>query len=72
MIVVYSLLLLVNWILAVITEREGSLIAPVESIGGFHVTSLPPCWWTKTKDFLLAPFVRPPAIVRWSIVVCVP
>lgn len=24
------------------------------SIGGFHVTSLPPSWWTKTKDFSVA------------------
>ena len=42
------------------------------TIGGFHVTSQPPCWWTKTKDFSLAPFVRPPAIVHCSIVICVP
>ena len=37
----------------------------------FQVTSSPPCWWTKTKDLSLAPFVRPPAIVHWSIVICV-
>ena len=32
-------------------------------IGGFHVTSSPPCWWMKTKDLSLSPFVRPPAFV---------
>ena len=25
------------------------------STAGFYVTSSPPCWWTKTKDFSLAP-----------------
>ena len=40
-------------------------------IGGFDVTSSPPCWWTKTKDLSLAPFVCPPAIVHCSIVICV-
>ena len=40
-------------------------------IGGFHVTSSPPCWWTKTKDLSLASFVRPPEIVHYSIVICV-
>ena len=39
--------------------------------GGFHVTSSSPCWWTKTKDLSLAPFVCPPAIVHCSIVICV-
>ena len=40
--------------------------------GGFHVTSSPPCWWTKTKDLSLAPaFVCPPTIVHCSIVICV-
>ena len=40
-------------------------------IGGFHVTSSSSssCWWTKTKDLSLAPFVRPPAIVHCSIVI---
>ena len=38
---------------------------------GFQVTSSPPCWWTKTKDLSLAPFVRPPAIVHCSIGICV-
>ena len=38
---------------------------------GFQVTSSPQCQWTKTKDLSLAPFVRPPAIVHWSIVICV-
>ena len=28
-------------------------------------------WWTKTKDLSLAAFVRPPAIVHFSIVICV-
>ena len=32
----------------------------IHNIGGFHVTSLPPCWWTKTKDLSLASLVRPP------------
>ena len=32
---------------------------------GFHV------WRTKTKDFSLAPFVRPQAIVHYIIVICV-
>ena len=40
-------------------------------IGGFHVTSSSPCWWTETNDLPLAPFVRPPAIVHRSIVICV-
>ena len=42
-----------------------------DSIGGFHVTPSPPCWWTKTIDLSLAPFVRPPAFVRFTIVICV-
>ena len=40
-------------------------------IGGFHVTSSPPCWWTKTIDLSVAPFVRPPAFVHFTIVICV-
>ena len=28
----------------------------------------PPCWWTKTKDFSLASFVRPPEVVLFFIV----
>ena len=40
-------------------------------MGGFHVTSSPPCWWTKTIDLSLAPFVRPPAFVHFTIVICV-
>ena len=39
--------------------------------GHFHVTSSPLCWWPKTNDLLLAPFVRPSAIVHCSIVMCV-
>ena len=37
---------------------------------GFNATSSPPCWWTKTKDLSLAPFVGPPAIVHDIIVMC--
>ena len=36
---------------------------------GFHVTSSPSCWWTKTKDLSLASFVRPPEVGRFSIVI---
>ena len=42
-----------------------------EKVGGFHVTSSPPCWWTKAKDLSLAPFVRSPAIVNCIIVISV-
>ena len=38
-------------------------------IDGFHVTSSPPCWWTKTKDLSLASSVLPPGVVRFSIVI---
>ena len=41
-------------------------------IGGFHVTSSPPCWWTKTKDLSLASFAGPPEVVHFSIVIGVP
>ena len=37
-------------------------------IGGFHVASSPPCWWTKTTDLSLALFVRPPAFCSLSSV----
>ena len=40
-------------------------------IGGFHVTSSRPCWWTRTIDFSLAPFVRPPTFVHFTIVIFV-
>ena len=40
-------------------------------IGGFHVTSSRLCWWTRTIAFSLAPFVRPPAFVHFTIVICV-
>ena len=40
-------------------------------IGGFHVTSSPPCQWTVTKDRSLARFVCPPAFVHFTIVICV-
>ena len=46
-------------------------IKNIPGIGGFHVTSSPPCWWTKTLDLSLASFVRPPAFVRFTIVICV-
>ena len=38
-------------------------------IGGLHVTSSPPCWWTKTIDISLASFVRAPATVHFTIVI---
>ena len=38
------------------------------TIGGFHVTSLPPCWWMKIKDLSLSSFVRPPEVVHFPIV----
>ena len=38
-------------------------------IGGLHVNSSPPCWWTKMIDISLASYVRPPAIVRFIIVI---
>ena len=41
-----------------------------QTLGGFHFTSSPLCWWTKTKDLALAPLVRPPAIVYYTIVIC--
>ena len=44
-------------------------INQVWSIDGFHVTSSPPCWWTKTKDLSSASLVRPPEVVRFSIVI---
>ena len=31
----------------------------VQQIGGFHVTSSSPCWWTKTNDLSLASKLRP-------------
>ena len=34
-------------------------------MGCFHVTSSLPCWWTKTKDLSLSPFVRLPAIIHF-------
>ena len=37
----------------------------------FNVVSERPCWWTKTIDCSLAAFVHPPAIVHFSIVICV-
>ena len=33
------------------------------------MTSLPPCWWTKTKDLSLPSFVRPGEVVHFSIVI---
>ena len=40
-----------------------------KSIGGFHVTSSPSCWWTKTKDLSLASIVRASEVVHFSIVI---
>ena len=37
-------------------------------INGFHVTSSPPCLWTKTKDLSLSSFVRLPEVVHFTIV----
>ena len=39
------------------------IVEPVLGIGGFHVTSFPPRWWTKTKDLSLVSFVRSPEVV---------
>ena len=39
------------------------------TVGGFHVTSSPPCWGTKTKDLSLASFVRPPEVIHFFIVI---
>ena len=52
-------------------EHDGKYLLSVVATGGFHVTSSPPCWWTKTIDLSLAPFVRPPAFVHFTIVICV-
>ena len=41
------------------------------NIGGFHVMSSPPCWWTVNKDSSLVRFVCPPAFVHFTIVICV-
>ena len=35
------------------------------------MTSSLSCWWTKTKEPSLAPFVHPPAIVHYNIIICV-
>ena len=43
----------------------------ISTIGAFHVTSSPPCWWRYTKDRSLARFVCPPAFVHFTIVICV-
>ena len=41
-------------------------------MGGFHVTSSQPCWWTKTKDLSLASFAHPPEVIHFSVVIGVP
>ena len=41
------------------------------SKGGFHVTSSPPCSGGRRHRSLIIPFVRPPAFVRFTIVICV-
>ena len=38
-------------------------------VADVHVTSSPPCWWTKTKAHLLESSVRPPEVVHFSIVI---
>ena len=50
-------------------QKYRTILTPVHNTGGFHVTSSPLCWWTKTKDLSLAPFVCPPEVVHFSIVI---
>ena len=40
-------------------------------IGGFHVTSSPPCWWTVNKKLLISSFCLSTTIVHFTIVICV-
>ena len=46
-----------------------SSLTRAATIGGLHVTSSPSCWWIKTIDLSLDIFVRPPAIVHFTIVI---
>ena len=55
---------------AIVSDLQSSYwFAQACPIGGLHVNSSPPCWWTKTIDISLASFVRPPAIVHFTIVI---
>ena len=55
----------------IFTNEKRNLSQVYTSIGGFHVTSSPPCLWTKTKDLLSAVLFSFPNIVRCIIVICV-
>lgn len=48
-------------------DRSRTFHLPI--MGGFHVTSSPQCWWTKTKDPSLTSFVRQPGVVQFCIVI---
>ena len=50
-------------------QTKSIMVFPKWPLGGFDVTSSPPCWWTKTKDLSLASFVRPPEVVHFSIAI---
>ena len=52
-------------------QREKLVFKMLNNYKDFNKWSSPPCWWTKTKDLSLAPFVRPPAIVDYIIVISV-
>ena len=62
-----------------ITLKNGEVLPHISTqkpkkqkvVGGFHMTSSPPCWWTKTKDLSLASFVRLPEVVLFSILLLV-
>ena len=53
------------------TETKWKSSQKANAIGGFDVTSSPPYLGTKTKDLSSSSSVRPPAIVHFSIVICV-
>ena len=42
-------------------------LLPFNIIDRFHVTSLPPCWWTITKDSSLASIVRSSSMAATSL-----
>ena len=55
---------------AIVSDLQSSYcFAQACPIGGLHVNSSPPCWWTKTIDSSLVSFVRAPAIVHFTIVI---
>ena len=55
---------------AIVSDLQSSYwFAQACPIGGLHVNSSPPCWWTKTIDISLASFVRLPAILHFTIVI---